>query len=204
MAYCIKTLKTGRCAKSKYEDNTSVDCNYNYTTNRCNSTRKKGTTSRLKPKSISMSRPKSLKIKTPVKIEKSKNNTVIYNGYLVESDVKTYLDNLIMKKSGKRIRDMTKKYDLYIPVEDYPNDNDLKRFIIKDLLTLCDNDVRDRTKTNAISLNNVHYIIINDQELLILFGNKYKGFFKFKGSDVILDNNKIREYAMELNKPYRR
>lgn len=209
MTYCIKSLKTNRCVKSKYQDNTSIECNHNYSTNRCNLTRKKTNYSsknkkKNRPKSISM--PKSLKNKKEKikKMDEPTNTIVDYHGYLVEIDVKSYLEKLIMKKSGKKIREMNEKYELYMPVDEYPNDNDLKEYLIKDILFLSSNDVRDRTKTNAITLNNVHYVIVNDPSILPLFGNKYKGLFKLKKNDIEFDYDKIRKYKIELIKPYYR
>lgn len=209
MSYCIKSLKSGRCVKSKYEDASSYNCNYNYSTKRCNSTKKKSV-SLLKPKPFSIpktfvkSKRKTLKSRT-IKIETPKSTNIVnYYGYLVEANVKTYLEASFKKISGKKIRDMNSKYELYLPVDEYPNDNELKTYIIKDLLFLSSNDARDRTKTNAITLNNVHYVIINDIALLVLFGSKFKGFFKLKGNDVIVNHDKVREHMIELDKPYKK
>lgn len=199
MSHCIKSLKTNRCVKSKYEDASSSDCNYNYTTKRCNSTKKNG--SKSKNKYIRVSKPKSLKMKTrTIKIETPKSTGIInYHGYLVQSDVKTYLETLLKKMSGKKIREINTKLELYYPADEYPNDNDLKEYLIKDILELSDNDRRDRTKTNVITLNNIRYVMVIDDMTLVLFRNQYKGFVKIKGNEFIIDSKKVMNYVTKLN-----
>lgn len=205
MSYCIKSLKTGRCVKSNYQDTTSSECNYNYTTKRCNSTKKISRPKTIsKPKSISrpktISRPKSLKSRIIHRPSiKLLSNTINYHGYSVEPNVKTYLETLLKKMSGKKIREINAKLNLYLPVDNYPNDNDLKEYIIKDILELSDNDTRDRTKTNAITLNNIRYVMVRDDVILVLFRNQYKGYVKIKGNEYIIDNNKVMNYVKQLN-----
>lgn len=233
MTYCRKSLKSNRCLKSKYEDETSSMCIYNNQTNRCASTRKKA----IKPVAAKQpfffqtygqqqqqqkiqpiiqqrqSQPspqfpvfqpiRKQQMVQPMMPRVNKSMSVVnYYGFLVESNVKTYLNNLIMKKSAKKMRDLVTKYNFYIPLHQYPNDNDMKLYIIHDILELSSNDVRDRTKTNAITLNNIHFVIVNDNELLPLFSNKYKGLVKLGKYDIVFNHDKIREYIFELRKPY--
>jgi len=127
------------------------------------------------------------------------SGTINYHGHLVESNVKTYLETLLKPLTGKKIREMNSKFDLYLPVDNYPNDNDLKEYIIKDILELSQNDARDRTKSNRIILNNIHYVIIRDDVLLVLFRNKYKGLLKIRGNQVDVNRGKVMEYVKKLH-----
>lgn len=155
--FCIQK-PNGSCVKSKFEDSTSINCQYNITSKRCNKV-KKTKSNIIKPRSIhvSMSRNKTLKNK--------KTTEVVYYGYLVDKSVKTYLDKLVIKASAIKMRKKAKDLNLYIPLEEYKTAKAMKEYVIDEILVLSRNDARDYSKSDIISLNNVIRVIKDDYDL---------------------------------------
>lgn len=155
--YCVQK-PNGSCVKSKFEDSTSINCQYNTTSKRCNKV-KKTRSKVVKPKSVnvSMNRNKTLKIE--------KNTEIVYYGYLVEKPVKTYLDKLVIKASALKMRKRAKDLDLYIPLHEYKNAKAMKEYVIDEILVLARNDARDNFKSNVITVNNVIRVIKDDYDL---------------------------------------
>ena len=116
--------------------------------------------------------------------EKKKEKETVYFGKVGDTDivmnknVASFLEKNVMKKSAEKLRKIKEENHLYIPLQDYPDDNRMKDYIIEEILDLAyyfevDNanpKQKKEQKENGIiiSLKAVKMVIKNDDELSML------------------------------------
>jgi hypothetical protein len=145
--YCAKNHKTNRCKTSKVQDKPSY-CYMDKNTNRCK------------------------------QIDKELLENEMFGEYKLTKKAYNYLDKLILKKTPakiKKMRKMQQDKELYIPLNEYTNDNDLKEYLFNEVCDLATNYVRDKNwylrdtdKYEIITLKSVKTAIKEDEELDIL------------------------------------
>jgi len=98
--------------------------------------------------------------------------TLDYYGYVIEPQVKTYLDNILFKKSASVLREKAKNNNLMIPLYNYPDDTDLKLYLVNEVLELASNDAFDYNRgetRNVINMRNITKVISMDPDLNTIF-----------------------------------
>jgi hypothetical protein len=88
---------------------------------------------------------------------------VEYEGYQLKKSVIPYLKKNVMKKSAAQMR--VNAQQTYVPVGDYPNDADLKEYLVKEILELAKYAALDEDQSDVISLKNVKSVIERDHDL---------------------------------------
>ena len=143
-----KELYNGKCLKV---------CDYGKTRNpktgRC-----------VKPKTLKK-RSSSLRRPSPMKVSNGIGKQ-IYDKYNLDKESRNYLNKLVVNASANKMRELAKKYDLYIPLS--PDDKTMKEYILNEILTLAQNDARDRLRTETIKLVNIKHVIEEDIELSVV------------------------------------
>lgn len=99
---------------------------------------------------------------------KNTANFISYNNFKIKPSVKSFINKNIINKSAKKMRDIANNNGLYIPLDDYSDDNDMKEYIIGEILELSENHERDHNQSNIISLKTVKHIISDDAELKLI------------------------------------
>jgi hypothetical protein len=142
-----KELHNGKCLKTCEANKTR-----NPLTGRC-----------VKPKSLKK-RPSPMRM-VPTNKEIGKN---VYQRYNVDQETKNYLNELVFNGSASKMRNLAKKYNLFIPLEEYPNDAIMKEYVVNEILDLSRHHARDISKSEIIRLPNVKYVIDDDIELSVI------------------------------------
>lgn len=105
----------------------------------------------------------------------SKNKDIgkmVYDKYKVDQEARNYLNKLVVNASASQMRKIARDYELMIPLEDYPNDDKMKDYILAEILVLAHHDARDRSKSEIVRLENVQVAIDNDPDLLAILTGK--------------------------------
>lgn len=161
MKTCNYNGATGRCTLHATTGRLNdPECLYNEPTKRCRSIRAaakatRGRTTSRKPPAVAID----------------------YHGYLVEKKVKTFLDKSVMNKHASIFRHTKDKFDLYIPLEEYTNDDDMKAYLLNEILDLSQNHAVDSLRYQSrkdviILLVDVKRVLQYDDELRALITGK--------------------------------
>ena len=106
------------------------------------------------------------------KTDRCRNNKDIdfisYHNVKMKKSVKSFIDKNILKKSAQKMRDIKNDNGLYIPLDDYSNDDDMKEYIIDEVLDLAKHYERDNNQSDVISLKTIKTVIKNDTDLKLI------------------------------------
>jgi len=79
----------------------------------------------------------------------------------------SFLIKILHKKSPDEWRQLAKENELYIPLDEYPENRDAILYLAREILELAINFTRD-TKKKTVSTKTITHIIENDVELKLL------------------------------------
>lgn len=143
---CIKNNKTKRCVLAEKENETSKLCLKNNDTQRCRN------------------------------ISSELSDFVTIQGYMVSQKANNYLKKILLNKTSLQIKNMRKKHEknnLYIPINEYPTDDLLKKYLLREILELA-NYYSIEEGNPIISVKAVKYVINEDEDLRLLLTNTSK------------------------------
>lgn len=92
----------------------------------------------------------------------------IYQKYKADQETINYLNGLVVNAPANKMRNLARENNLYIPLDNYPNDMIMKEYILNEIFDLAQYDARDRYKTETIRLVNVKNVIDDDIELSVI------------------------------------
>jgi hypothetical protein len=140
----------------------------------------KSTKSETKKVSKSKRCPKGTrKNKKTGECEQEKEKETVYFGKIGDRDIEiemyknvaSFLEKNVMKKSAEKFRKINEENHLEIPLQEYPDDNRMKDYIIEEILELAYYYELEHTKPRQkiiISLKSVKMVIKMNDELSIL------------------------------------
>ena len=88
---------------------------------------------------------------------------VEYMGHHVKKSVIPYLKRVVLKKSDAQLR--TNAQQTYLPVGEYPGEQQLKEYLIKEILELAKYAALDKDQADVIALKHVKMVIAEDHDL---------------------------------------
>ncbi len=202
---CVLKSSTGRCVLSDIENQSSEHCVYSSTTKRCRKTEKKAPkapkaqkakTEKKASKASKKTRKESKKSPSPIKIQLDDpdiDSPPVYNevfGINLSPEAMSYIQTRILDANASKMRELAEFNELYIPLEDYENDDIMRDYVATEVLTLATNMVRDKhnsempsdpkkrkahiemRKKLPVELHHIKRVIENDDELNCIINNK--------------------------------
>jgi hypothetical protein len=109
------------------------------------------------------SKPFTTRLKAPP--QKKHVFQLIYDRYKVGPEARIFLNLLVGNASATQMRKIARDNDLYIPLDNYPDDTQMKEYILDEILNLAQNDAWDRNRSETVRIKNIQVAIDQDAEL---------------------------------------